>query len=172
MRLLLTAAALGAIACNNSSVSPVVERQPVSMAPSGPVQLAPADPTPSGPATISPSGPVNAAPQPPLTASAEVAMIPAGTTRLAQVSAVHLVLAVDGLSGVARITLELTSPSGRHFQRLSTTVLDDGQRPRLVAFDVPVAGTAIESGMMSGQWTARFSIGAKPLAVQTFALDP
>ena len=106
-----------------------------------------------------------------LSATLEPRFEPEDARTVSEVASCYILTAhVLGADGPRAVTLEVSSPSGDLYQQQVETLFGAARDDQTVAFALPVAGTYVDSGGLSGVWTARLSVGGQALATRTFEL--
>lgn len=157
--------ASGWFGCDNPRL-PVAAERPIQV--QAPEALAPEEPAP----VTALARPTSVSPPPPLTLTAKSKLDPADTTSTSDVRSVFLEVDIDGAAAQSELAMELLTPRGSAYHRQVETLTGSAYDKQQVTFDVPVAGTMIDSSRLHGQWTARILVNGELVATETFELTP
>lgn len=120
-----------------------------------------------GPVAVNPrSATVRQAP--PLSGSLQVAPV----ATIGSTPSLRIAAAVTGAAGPTSATLDLISPRGEMYQRQVETLFGSAFDAQSVVFELPVAGTVIDTHALAGTWTAALTVNGAEIARQTFELQP
>ncbi len=111
-------------------------------------------------------------PPPPLRADAVIKVDPNGSTRVSEVRSVVFDFDVEGVATPSELALELVTPRGSSYERHVQALREAPFDTQHATFDVPVAGTMIDTSRLHGQWTARYFVNGTEVGTQTFELTP
>lgn len=162
----LFVSASGFVGCDNPTLPVALPQSPEVQAPEA---LSPETLPPPSSAS---SRPISVSPPPPLTVTTSTSMEPAGTIRISDVRSVFLEVDVGGAAAQSELALELLTPRGSSYHREVKTLTASAYDTQHVTFDVPVAGTMIDTSRLHGEWTARVFVNGAVVATQTFELTP
>lgn len=109
---------------------------------------------------------------PALSATTCLSYQPATETRISTVRSVIACAKVVGAEGRRTLAVEFIAPGGFPYERREKELKGSAFETQLIEFDLPVAGTMIDTSRMSGKWSARFFLDGQPLATRTFDLLP
>jgi hypothetical protein len=113
-----------------------------------------------------------APPPPPASASVQVLIEPEGQASVTEVRSVTARLSVAGTGGDHGISAEFLTPSGTPYESRSASISGSAFDDHTLEFNLPVAGTLIDSSNLSGTWKVQFFLDGARLADQTFELTP
>ncbi len=111
---------------------------------------------------------------PPLVVSIEptVTFDPPEAETVGTIRATKFELDVQGAEGEHEVALQVLTPSGHTYQLLTQKMTGARNGSVRVGFDLPVAGTFIDSSNLSGTWTARVLLDGEERGALTFELEP
>ncbi len=119
------------------------------------------------------SGPPLAQPTPPaLSAMAQLNIFPPQVTSISAVRQVTVAFELVGAGFPNVASVEFVNPAGEPYERQEVAIEGSAFVARRLEFVLPVAATAIDTGRMSGVWTARLMIDGRSMRDQTFELTP
>ena len=81
-------------------------------------------------------------------------------------------LDVGGLEGEHEVAVQAMTPSGHTYQLLRQGLYGAGTGSIRVSFELPVAGTFIDSSNLSGRWAARILLDGMEQSAVNFELAP
>ncbi|MBX5481482.1 MAG: hypothetical protein IRZ16_06515 [Myxococcaceae bacterium] len=144
--------------------------------PTSNVETAPPDPLPDveTPAPISPEvQPVPPAPvQTQLTVTGDVSVDPPDAPTLHEANAITLRYGLVGARGTHQLRLELKTPAGAAYQVFEREIDAEPNTEAVAEFELPVAGTVIDTYNLAGVWTAHLFFDGRELTTRTFELQP
>lgn len=79
-------------------------------------------------------------------------------------------LTVRGEEAGNRVLVEFVTPSGIVYEQRSAALTGTRFDVQQRVFELPVAGTVIDTGSLTGRWTARCSVESRPLGTADFDL--
>ncbi|MHB8876855.1 MAG: hypothetical protein ACYC8T_24425 [Myxococcaceae bacterium] len=104
-------------------------------------------------------------------ATTAVSFEPAGKSRTTEVRAVTVRLTVAAVPEPTEVALEFLAPGGTVYERRAGS-LAKVPGEQTLAFELPVAGTVIDSSSLTGVWQAQFRINGAKILAQNFELTP
>ena len=106
------------------------------------------------------------------TFSTQVQLEPAGAQKLADVQDVRAHLSITGAPAGSSVVAEFAAPDGSSFQTVTTSLPADATGPQSVDAVLPVGGTVVQLGGVTGTWNVRWLVNGTALTVQSFELAP
>jgi hypothetical protein len=99
-------------------------------------------------------------------------MEPAAQQSVTEVRSVTARLSVLGSEGEHRISAEFLTPAGVPYEGRSAAISGTASQTETVEFNLPVAGTLIDSSNLTGTWKVQFFLDGQKFAEQPFELTP
>jgi|CXWL01.1.fsa_nt_gi hypothetical protein len=152
--------------CTKKPGSEIVESPIIEDLTTEPPTLPPVD---QGPLD---SRPGDATELPPLAFTAQVDTAAPQLVSLSVLDGVQVSIKLSGAFAGSDVSVEFIAPEQTVYQRKETKLQGSVFDEQQLTFNLPVAGTLIDSGKLAGTWAARFELDGIELTTQTFELAP
>jgi hypothetical protein len=109
---------------------------------------------------------------PPLEVTSTSSIEPSGALSIGQVRSVRVGLDLIGAGAPQAVVIEFISPSGMVYERRESALVKSAFDRQQLAFELPVAGTLIDTADMAGTWKAEARIDGALVDSLQFELTP
>lgn len=161
--------------CSERSALPGEVASGTSVQGSGPDGLLPTVPEvearPLDPGAVRAAVGVEPLKPPPLSCSISSSSAPSGAQSVSEVRWIDLYLSIAG-TAASEVNLEIVAPSGAIYERRAADLSGSAFDEQQLHFDLPVAGTVIDSANLHGSWIARCEIEGATRSTHHFELKP
>lgn len=107
----------------------------------------------------------------PFSLTAATVISPAGAVQKSLVDSVTIGVDLMG-AAPGELAVEFFAPNGMSYQRRTASVQGGTEAAQHFDFELPVAGTWIDSSSITGQWTARIFFQGEEKLSQGFDIEP
>jgi hypothetical protein len=179
-RLSLFSVVLASVACSDArGLASPTELSAPGFSPSDPMEDA-APVALSEPREIRPA-PVEEAPLPTVrprelaqrarvNVNGELQLLPVSSVSLSAVRTVEVQVQIAGIAAGTEMVVEFRSPEGLPFERRTVTI--QSAEEQILTFELPVAGTLIDTAHLAGRWSARVFTGGVQRSSIPFEILP
>jgi hypothetical protein len=106
----------------------------------------------------------------PIKATSTVTRSPAGANTVTDVREIQVSFDVSNATYRTTAAAEFVGPSGQPYQRLEAAIGVAPPADDHLTFELPVAGTIIDTNKLSGVWSVRLLVDGQTIATQSFEL--